>query len=518
MNQRQRPDPLNQVREFWDTIVVHRWSILPSAALLAAIATVVITLIPNSYTASTSVLFDPQKLPDRYVAPTVTTDPAQKLNTLTQEVLSASRLEQINQQLHPHALSQQEVVDQMRKSITIEMKPSPEHEMSSFVITYTGREPQVVAATANRLAQSFIDWDLANRQQQAANTNAFMSTQLEDAKEALDAEEAKINDYKLKHAGELPEQLQFNMQALSLLHTNLQGKEDAINRLTQERTMLTQAPEATRATSAPSERDRVEADRRALETELAQLSAQFTAQHPDVVTTRDRLKAVTEQLNHMDAGASSTAASSSKVRLQIISSEIDRLQAEQKKLVERINQTQSQIDATALRGQEIDVLSRNYANAREQYQGLLDKKFHSEMAMDLERQQKATRFTVDPAQVPERPVKPNRLLLLAIALPLCGIFPAGIAIAGAELRGTVNSERALQSLLPKTARILGQIPMIDTSLAVRKRRRLAFLSILGSLTCCGAAAAFLLTGAANLQRNHDRDLVPVNVNAVHSSP
>ena len=134
--------------------------------------------------------------------------------------------------------------------------------------------------------------------------------------------------------------------------------------------------------------------------------------------------------------------------------------------------------------------------------------------MDLERQQKSSRFTVDPAQVPEKPIKPNRLLLLAMALPLCGLIPTGLAVAASELRGTVNSERTLRSLLPDAARVVGHIPLIETPSGLRKRRRLAMMSILGSLTCCGLVAAFLWGGtAAHIRRNHAHQFTPTNPNA-----
>jgi hypothetical protein len=118
---------------------------------------------------------------------------------------------------------------------------------------------------------------------------------------------------------------------------------------------------------------------------------------------------------------------------------------------------------------------------------------------------------VDPAQVPDKPIKPNRLLLLLLALPLCAVIPVGVAIAGAEIRGTVNSERALRALLPGMARVVANIPMIETVPALRKQRRMALLSILGSLTCCAAVAAFLWGGtAARVRRNRAHIFAPSN--------
>jgi polysaccharide biosynthesis transport protein len=509
MNHIPHPDPLSQAREIWGAIARQRWGILLMTVVLVAIAIVVITLLPDYYSASTTVLFDPLRLPDKYVEPIVTADPAQRINTLTQEVLSAERLRQIGQQLHLYANSSKSsagIVEQMRKDITIDMKPNPGHDMSAFGITYMGDDPQVAAEVANRLAQSFIDWDLANRAQQAATTATFMSEQLQEAKQLLDTEEAKVEDYKRKYSGELPEQLQSNMQALTVLHSAMQNNSQSLDRLEQERTMLTAVPDAAHSGGNPlSERDRLETERRNLQAQLASLRAQYTEQYPDVVTTKERLEALTKQLNQPDAAKSSTDVSSTAVRLQIIQRETERLQDEQKRLLARIDKYQAQVDAAPLRTQEFETLDRNYNNARDQYEGLLDKKFHAEMAMDLESRQKTSRFTVDPAQIPSKPTKPNRLLLFALAIPFCGLIPTGIAVASSEIRGTVNSERALRSLLPDATRVVGRIPMIETPSGARKRRRLAMLSILGSAMCCAALAAFLWGGTATrMKKNHAR--------------
>jgi len=507
-------DPLTQAREIWDTILHKGWGILLASVLLVAVAVVVISLLPEYYSASTTVLFDPQRLPDKYVAPTITADPAQRLNTLTQEVLSAERLQQIGQQMHLYGDSTTPAgfVNQMRKDITIDMKPNPGHDMSAFGITYTYGDPQIAAAVANRLAQSFIDWDLANRAQQAASTAAFMKDQLQAAKQLLDGEAAKIQDYKVKYSGELPEQLQSNMQTLAMLHSSLQANREALDRLEQNKAMLNTDSGNNRATqSAPSERDRLETERRALEAELASLRAQYTEQFPDVITTRERLQALNKQLSQTAPEPPSAQVSSAAARLQVIDRESERLQAERKNILQRIDKYQAKVDATPLREQEFDNLQRSFSSAQDQYEAVLDKNFHADMAMELEQQQKASRFTVDPAQVPAKPTKPNRWLLFGLILPLCSLLPTAVVIAHAEVRGTVNSERILRSVLPDGTRIVGRIPMIETPSTVRTQRRLAILSILGSAICCAAVAAFLWGGtAAHLKKNRTHHFNPAN--------
>ena len=60
-------------------------------------------LMPDRYKASTTILVDPQKVSEKYVSSTVNSDPAQRLTTITQQVLSTTRLQQIidDMQLYP---------------------------------------------------------------------------------------------------------------------------------------------------------------------------------------------------------------------------------------------------------------------------------------------------------------------------------------------------------------------------------------------------------------------------------
>src|SRR5689334_2618324 len=73
----------------------HVHTMVPMGLLLLAAGIVIVSMMPNVYRASTTILVDPQKIPERYVASTITTDLNARLNTLTQQVLSASRLQEI---------------------------------------------------------------------------------------------------------------------------------------------------------------------------------------------------------------------------------------------------------------------------------------------------------------------------------------------------------------------------------------------------------------------------------------
>src|SRR5215475_8678544 len=148
--------------------------IIPLGLLIMAAGIVAASLLPNIYRASTTILLDPQKIPERYVASTITADMNARLSTLTQQVLSASRLQEIidKYDLYPKlrkTASREEVIDYMRSKTKIDIKTSPASDqgLSSFSITYESEDRDLVAKVTNQLAASFIAWNLKVRQQQA---------------------------------------------------------------------------------------------------------------------------------------------------------------------------------------------------------------------------------------------------------------------------------------------------------------------------------------------------------------
>ncbi len=124
-NQIRQKSPTVSARQLVGVLKKRAHLVFLSSLLLVALGIVVTSLLPNVYRATTTILVDPQKIPERYVTSTVTTDPNARMNTLTQQVLSASRLQEIidRNDLYPELRrkkSREEMLDFMRKKTKIE--------------------------------------------------------------------------------------------------------------------------------------------------------------------------------------------------------------------------------------------------------------------------------------------------------------------------------------------------------------------------------------------------------------
>jgi capsular polysaccharide biosynthesis protein len=115
------------------------------------------------------------------------------------------------------------------------------------------------------------------------------------------------------------------------------------------------------------------------------------------------------------------------------------------------------------------------------------------MSEELERQQQAERFTVlDSAKMPEKPIKPKRIPLVAGAVVLGLSLPSVVAIGLYLLGGAVRSEAELKGMLPFNIPVLGTIPPIESRADLRRGRMFLVQTCLLSLFLCIALAVFLL--------------------------
>lgn len=503
---------LTFARAFWNGKRLAMVVTLVSAA--AAIA--VIHSLPAIYKADALVLVDTQKIPERFVSTTVTAEVQDRLNTISQEILSSTRLSRIIADFglykkEREKLTREEVIEIMRKDLEVRVeKPGGGNRPGAFRISYQSSDPIMVAKVANRIADFYIEENLRSREVQAEGTSEFIENQLKEAKKQLDQLEASVSQYKVQHNGELPQQENSISSTLSRLQTELVGSQDSINRAEQSKILLQNGlataeqvqaslTAALRPPAAPPPAAgepnttafpvRVSPPSRAdqLAAQLQTLRTRYSDEHPEVKYVLRELEQARAAERHQAAPTKAEGGNGPSVKAESIAvaadplivgqlfsakertsglraqlaaldREIEGRQTDRKRILREIALYQSRVDRLPLREQEMASLTRDYEMSKLNYRSLLDKKIAAEMAGDLERRQKAEKFTViDPARIPERPSKPNRPILYIAAV--IGSLALGIASAIAKnlLPDTLLGEWEL----PKDVPVLGRVPRID---------------------------------------------------------
>ena len=197
-----------------------------------ALATVVVAhYLPNRYRSETVILVVPQQVPESYVRSTITTKIEDRLQSISQQILSRTRLERIIQDFNLYERERQvgimeDVVERMRsRDIKVETLKG-----DAFRIAFIGDNPVTVMRVTDRLASHFIDENLRDREILAQGTSQFLTVQLEEARRRLIEQEQKLEVYRLQHSGELPSQAAGNLQQVQNLQVQVQNVVESLNR------------------------------------------------------------------------------------------------------------------------------------------------------------------------------------------------------------------------------------------------------------------------------------------------
>src|ERR1017187_3212940 len=288
--------------EYWAMVVRRRWWIIGPLFLGWLIVFASAWIIPPRYTSETVILVEQQKVPEQFVMPNVQVDLQERLQSITQQVLSRSRLLRIITDLHLYQGlffgSPDHQIMQMRKDIKLDLVQAPSSNgrpgaLTAFKVSFVADKAQIAQQVNTQLASLFIDENVRASQQQSEATTNFLDSQLTASASALAAQEKKMKEYEAAHVGELPEQLQSNLQILTGSQAQLQAAIDARDKALQQQAYLnslatqydamgvTESSTATPQTTA-QQLELMRAD-------LAGLEAKYTPDHPNVKKLKDTI-------------------------------------------------------------------------------------------------------------------------------------------------------------------------------------------------------------------------------------
>ena len=480
-------------------------------------------LIPSTYRSGTLILVEQPSVPEKYVVSNIDSDIQHQLDSITQQILSRTRLIRIIDSLGLYAqerkhASPDDLVATMSKDIDIELSRGDDRKLSAFNIYYASRDPKMAQAATAELANLFITENLEQRQERSENTTKFLEDQLDQARAKLAAQEAKLRVFKDQHLGELPTQTQSNLQILIGLQNQVQANEDSLNRAQQQNTYLESLVNQYRAMgsgSKPAEGGPVglaEIDKELdqLKAQLTDLTSHYTDKHPDVRKTREQI-ARTEQMRErivadmnnrsntpspaptaakpLDPKSAPTLELESQLKANRL--EIANREAEIKDEQSKINQYQARLNMAPVMEQQFADITRDYDQSKTDYESLLAKKNQSAMSTDLEKTQQGEHFRMlDPPNLPVRPYKPNRLMLCGAGLAVGLVLGGGFAFGWEKLSGKIYSEREIKRLVPFD--VIAEIPPIESLQEQSSHRRRAWVAGAAAVVIVG----FILLGSA----------------------
>jgi uncharacterized protein involved in exopolysaccharide biosynthesis len=314
---------------------------------------------------------------------------------------------------------------------------------------------------------------------------------MEAARQNLEAQEAKIREFKGQHVSELPTQLESNLQILSGLQSQLQNENAALNAAKQQQvyleTLLREyrtlkgSPKGPEGSLMDVPTINQELDK--LKSQLQDLSSRYNDRYPEIRTLKSQIAAlekIREQRlvdqkakdSNPQAGdksgvpAEDSADTRSQPQLLQLQSQLHSNQTEIANheqmiaaLKSRVDDYQARLNQEPVREQQLADLTRGYDQSKATYDDLLKKKNQSAMATSMELLQQGERFRIiDPPNLPVKPSFPNRLKFCGIGLIVGLALGVGLAGAFEFMDDRVHDERQLKKLLPVVA--FAEIPII----------------------------------------------------------
>lgn len=415
------------------------WFVLVPLVLGPAIGIGVAAVLPERYTSQTLVLVEQQTVPVDFVRPVVTDQLNDRLGSMREQILSRTRLQPIIERFDlfkeaGSGVPMESQVAQLRKAIVVTpvqpiVKARQDRDLPGFFISVTLSDGRMAQQVCAEITAMFLDENLKHREQRSQNTTDFLSKELDEKKLILDSNDKKLAEFKQRFVGQLPGQEQATMNMLLSATASLDAVNVALSRAQQDKVFLeaslAQRVAAWEASKSGTNPITYEQQLNTMKNNLVSLEARYTNDHPDVVKARADIAQFEKKIAEVKATEGAKPPETKQAATAMEPPDIQQARAQiynqvstikekavaQQRLQEQIRVFQARVQLSPVVEQQHKELTRDYETALNSYNDLLKKKGQSEIATNLERRQQGEQFRmVDPANLPEKPSFPDRLL------------------------------------------------------------------------------------------------------------
>jgi len=556
-------DEQKEIVDIKGTIRRRKKSFIIPFLIVLLVAVTVAFFLPPIYLSKSTILIEEQQIPQEFVQTTITSYAEERLQIITQQIMSRAKLLEIMNQFSLYAdmkdrYTTEEIIKEMRDDIHLETISAdiidrrtgrPTTATIAFSLSYEGKNPSVVQKVATVLASLYLEENLKSREKRATDITSFLQKEADDLKKQIDTLQNKISDFKQAHIGELPEHAPLNLQTIEQSHRRLDNLEMQARSL-QERKIFLEGQLANTDPLLPVMTDEGKAMMNPKERlkylylQLVRVQGSYTDKHPDIIRIKREIKELEDQVGRSDDSIEKIkrledlkgqlASLKGKLEpnhpdvkklsneVELLSKEVDNLKTERvtedvskqkpdnpayislktqlastemdiKSLFNERLQIQKKIADYEKKAENAPIIEKDYTNllqdyesARRRYTEIRNKLMEAKVSQEMETSQRGERFTIiDPAQMPEKPYKPNRIAIIIIGFVLA--IGAGVGLAAAKESLDTALKTADDFTPLTTAPVLSVIPLM-VSAQERRRRRIKWAVV------CLAIIGFIITG------------------------
>ncbi len=457
---------------FWE----RRWLI---AVILWAVALpgwAAVTSLDDQYTARSEVFVDTESL----LAPlmhglTVQPDLERQIEMVKRTLLSRPNLEELIRMADLDVMLGGEVdrnalIGRLSARLRLDSKGD-----GLFEVRYVDQDPVVAYRVVDALLALFVEQNLGTSRRDMEDARRFIDQQILEYEEDLREAEARLAEFRRRHAAELGSQ---NVAASRLENAQSELRrleftlESAVWRRDQLQAELASTPPTVGQQQAAAGASTAELRVAELQRQLDELRLVYTEQHPDVVATERLLQAAQTAL--LGGGAADSVQVPNPIHRQL-EAERDRLDAEienlrrqldlQKEEIARLQLLSSQVPEVEA---ELAQLNRDYDVIVSKYQSLVERRESARLAQNIEDRASNVEFRIiEPPVQPVAPSGPPHLIYLAAVLIVGAGAGFGAAFLHMQVVGGYQTTEHLSEAFE--APVLGSISPVRTGKAVRRQ-------------------------------------------------
>ncbi len=437
----------------------HIWLLILAPIAVSVGAYLVSRILPASYSSTTQVLVQGQSVPTEIAQPIITGTLNEHLASMKEEILSRTHLQPLLEQFNlfnDSKLSMEVRIGKLRDAIQVEsiraMEDTRASQLPGFRITVTLGSARLAQQVCTEIYKLFSEEEGKSREAGAEGITDFLDQSLKNARAKMDEQEAKLAAFKSQYLGSLPDDDKANLAMIGSLSTQL----DAVTRgldadhtsksfnesMLQQQETAWKAKQSSLTTTGGANPDSLQEELKKAQEELVELRSQYTDEYPDVkkkVLEIEQLKqkiafalankpATSTPDSQTEAASNATVAEPQEIQqlratLGSLEISIQSKTKEQQTLRGKIQTYESRLLLTPVVEQKYTELTRDSKAATDDYNTLLKQQDTAVRSADLEKRQQGEQFKVlDPANLPEKPVFPNRLYFAG------GGFGGGLAL------------------------------------------------------------------------------------------
>lgn len=299
-----------------------RRAMLVAGGCMLAVFALLALFLPAYYRSAATILIEQQELPAELVRSTVTSYADQRVQVISQRVMTTKNLLGIIEQydLYPNKRgrwTREELIEHMRKDIGLKMISAdvidprsgmPREATIAFAVSYTSRSPEQAMRVANELTTLYLSENLTERMRLARDAASFLEEESERLSRHIAELEGELAEFKEQNGDSLPELASLNLTMLDRTEQDVRQSESRLLSLEQQRVYLEAQLIQIRPNAAvysdSGERILTPEDRlKALRSQLASARALYADDHPDIARLQREISGLEAQTGSSGASA-----------------------------------------------------------------------------------------------------------------------------------------------------------------------------------------------------------------------